>query len=181
MKIISGTLKGRTLKGYNLKGTRPTMDRVKESLFAMIQNKVKDSAVLDLFAGSGNLGIEAISNGARVCYFNDINKECIKVIKDNINTFNIESNTNIINKSWKEALNYMSSSSIKFDLIFLDPPYNLECLNDVVDVILKYNLLNPDGLIICEVSNNYLNEWECLEEIKNKRYGDKYIIILKNK
>ena len=78
MKIISGTLKGRNIKGYNLEGTRPTMDRVKESLFAIIQNKIKDSIVLDLFSGSGNLGIEAISNGAKLCYFNDMNRECIK-------------------------------------------------------------------------------------------------------
>ena len=82
MKVISGKLKGRVLKGYNIEGTRPTMDRVKESLFASIQDRIMDSVVLDLFAGSGNLGIEAISNGANKCYFVDNNKICIKTIND---------------------------------------------------------------------------------------------------
>ena len=81
MKVISGTLKGRNIKGYNIDGTRPTMDRVKESLFGMIQDNIKESTVLDLFSGSGNLGIEAISNGAKFCYFIDNNKEAIQTIK----------------------------------------------------------------------------------------------------
>ena len=78
MKVISGTLKGRKILGYDIEGTRPTMDRVKESLFATIQEYLKDSIVLDLFAGSGNLGIEAISNGSSHCYFidNNIEKSC---------------------------------------------------------------------------------------------------------
>ena len=84
MKVISGILKGRNIKGYDIDGTRPTMDRVKESLFASIQDYIKNSIVLDLFAGSGNLGIEAISNGSSKCYFVDNNKKCIKVINDNI-------------------------------------------------------------------------------------------------
>lgn len=181
MKIISGTLKGRNIKGFNLDGTRPTMDRVKESLFAMIQSYVKESVVLDLFSGSGNLGIEAISNGAKLCYFNDINKECIKVINDNINSFNIKDKTIILNRSWNDALSFLKNNSIKFDLIFLDPPYKMECLNDVILKILDYKLLNNNGLIICEVGSNYLIEYEFLEQIKEKRYGDKIIIIYKNK
>ena len=181
MKIISGALKGRNIKGYNVEGTRPTMDRVKESLFAMIQDKVKDSVVLDLFSGSGNLGIEAISNGAKLCYFNDINRECIKVINDNVKTFGIEQNSIIINKSWEDDLNYIKSTSQKFDLIFLDPPYKMECLNDVVEKIVEYKLINKDGLIICEVSRDYLKRLDNLKEIKNKKYGDKIVIIFQNK
>ena len=87
MKIISGTLKGRKINGYDIEGTRPTMDRVKESLFGMIQEYVKESLCLDLFAGSGNLGLEAISNGAKMCYFNDKNIKCIKTIQKNIVDF----------------------------------------------------------------------------------------------
>ena len=79
MRVISGKYRGKNLLGFNIDGTRPTMDRVKESLFATIQINIKDSIVLDLFAGSGSLGIEALSNGASKCYFNDINKECIKI------------------------------------------------------------------------------------------------------
>lgn len=179
MRIISGALKGRVVKGYNVDGTRPTMDRVKESLFAIIQNKVQDSVVLDLFAGSGNLGIEAISNGSKKCYFNDINRECIKIINSNIKEFNIENSSVVLNKNWNECLEYLNSNNIKLDLIFLDPPYKLECLNDVIEKILKYNLLNNEGLIVCEVSYNYMNNFDTLEEIKNRKYGDKIVVIYK--
>lgn len=85
MKIISGKYKGRNIIGYDIEGTRPTMDRVKESLFAMIQNYIKDSNCLDLFSGSGNLGLEALSEGAKSCTFIDENKIAIKTIKNNIN------------------------------------------------------------------------------------------------
>ena len=74
MKIISGTLKGRIIGNYNIEGTRPTMDRIKESVFAIIQNNLKDAIFLDLFSGTGNIGIEAISNGVSMCYFVDSNK-----------------------------------------------------------------------------------------------------------
>ena len=83
VRVISGKYKGRILEGFNINGTRPTMDRVKESMFAMIQNNLKDKVVLDLFAGSGSLGIEALSNGAKLCYFVDNNKIAINTIKKN--------------------------------------------------------------------------------------------------
>ena len=88
MRVISGFLKGRIIKGININGTRPTMDRVKESLFAIIQNNIKNSICLDLFAGSGSLGIEAISNGAQMSYFVDNSKIAIKTINENINNLN---------------------------------------------------------------------------------------------
>ena len=84
MKIISGIYKGRNLKGFTIDGTRPTMDRVKESLFATIQDKVVDSVVLDLFTGSGNLGIEALSNGASFAYLVDNNYKAIKMVEKRI-------------------------------------------------------------------------------------------------
>ena len=87
MKIISGKYKGRNIVGYDINGTRPTMDRVKESLFAMIQNYIDNSNCLDLFAGSGNLGLEALSNGASSCTFIDNNKIAIKTIKNAITNF----------------------------------------------------------------------------------------------
>ena len=87
MRVISGKYKGKNLIGFDIDGTRPTMDRVKESLFAMIQGYIKNSVALDLFAGSGSLGIEALSNGASGCYFVDNNKELIDIIKQN--TYNM--------------------------------------------------------------------------------------------
>lgn len=179
MKIISGTLKGRTIKGYDIEGTRPTMDRVKESLFGTIQNYVRESIVLDLFAGSGNLGFEAISNGAKFCYFNDHNRKCTSLIDKNIELFLIKEETKVLNLDYKKALKYFSDNKIKFNLIFLDPPYKNDCLNDVVNYIYDNNLLEKEGIIVCETSTLYLNI-SCYEKIKEKKYGDKYITIYKN-
>lgn len=181
MRIISGTLKGRVVKGYDVDGTRPTMDRVKESVFSMIQNKIEDATVLDLFAGSGNLGIEAISNGSKVCYFNDLNKECIKVMNNNLKEFNIADKSVVLNQDYRRCLDYLKEKALSFDLIFLDPPYRMECLNEVIEKILENNLLKDKGLIICEISYDYLYDFAGLEKIKKRKYGDKIVIILKNK
>ena len=141
LKIISGTLKGRNIEGFNIEGTRPTMDRVKESLFAMIQNNIKDSMVLDLFAGSGQLGIEAISNGAKLCYFIDNNKEVIKVLNRNISNLNIKPSSKVILSDWKKSLNEFSNQNIKFDLIFVDPPYDYNVYEKILDKVLDEDSL----------------------------------------
>jgi len=180
MKIISGILKGRTIDGFNIEGTRPTMDRVKESLFGMIQLYLKDSICLDLFAGSGNLGFEAISNGCKKCYFNDKNIKCVNIIKKNIINFNVSEKAKVLNLDYNKCLDYIKENNIKLDIIFLDPPYKNECLNDVIDYILKNNLLNEYGLIVCEVDRKYLEDtYDELEVIKERKYGDKFIIIFK--
>ena len=103
MKIISGKYKGRNLLGFDIDGTRPTMDRVKESLFATIQNYLANSTILDLFSGSGNLGIEALSEGASYAYLVDSNHKAIDTIKKNINTINID-NVDVLNMDYKQAL-----------------------------------------------------------------------------
>lgn len=177
MRVISGSLKGRNILGFNIDGTRPTMDRVKESLFGSIQNNIYDSICLDLFAGSGSLGIEAISNGAEKCYFVDNNNEMIKILTKNIETFNIKNESVIIKDDYTNALNNFKNEKIKFDIIFLDPPYKMHVLNDVMNYIIKNNLLNNNGIIVCEIDNEYLTEIDGLELIKKKRYGTTYIYI----
>jgi 16S rRNA (guanine966-N2)-methyltransferase len=117
VRVISGVLKGKILKGHDLEGTRPTMDRVKESLFAMIQNNIKDSVCLDLFAGSGSLGIEALSNGAKYVYFIDNKKRAIEIIKDNLK--NVDNKHEILLNDYRKALDYFKNNNIHFDLIFL--------------------------------------------------------------
>ena len=119
MRVISGFLKGRKIDGMNIHGTRPTMDRVKESVFASIQGKIDNSVCLDLFAGSGSLGIEAISNGARKVYFVDNNIECIKIINKNIFDFGIERKCALViddyNNALKEAEDYIDEHSNEFE------------------------------------------------------------------
>lgn len=180
MKVISGYLKGRNIEGYNILGTRPTMDRVKESIFAMIQNNIKDSLVLDLFSGSGNYGIEAISNYANLVYFNDLNKESIKVIKKNLTNFNILNKSIILNLDYLKCLKTLKEKNIKFDLIFLDPPYKLKIIENILKLIIEYDLLNKNGLVICEFENDeLLDNYDNLIKIKTKKYGLKEVYIYK--
>ncbi|MDD6879138.1 MAG: 16S rRNA (guanine(966)-N(2))-methyltransferase RsmD [bacterium] len=179
MKVISGTLKGRVVEGFSLKETRPTMDRVKESLFASIQNYVPNSTVLDLFAGSGNLGIESISNGTSKVFFNDKSKDACKVIDNNISKFGIKDKSIIMNYDYMKCLKVLKEENQTFDIIFLDPPYKMEILNEVIEFIINNNLINNGGIIVCEISNYYLKNYEMLKIIKKKKYGDKEIVILK--
>lgn len=177
MRVISGKYKGKNLIGFNIDGTRPTMDRVKESLFGIIQNYIKDSAVLDLFAGSGSLGIEALSNGASSCYFFDNNIELINIIKKN--TMGM-SGIHVMKSDYNNSLEILKDSNIKFDIIFLDPPYKLNLINDCLNKIYKYNLLNKDGIIVCEYENENI-ETDKYDLIKEKSYGNKNIKIYKCK
>lgn len=177
MRIISGKYKGKNIDGYNIEGTRPTQDRIKESLFAIIQSDLREATILDLFAGSGNLGIEALSNGASFTYFVDNNFKCIEVLNKNLKSIN-DSNNKILNLDYKKALEYFKDNNISFDIIFLDPPYNLECLDYILDKIIEYNLLNKDGIIICEYEfDNFKDNYSNLDLEKNKKYGYKNIRI----
>lgn len=179
MKVISGIYKGRNIEGFDLDGTRPTMDRVKESLFAMIQNNIKDSVVLDLFSGSGNLGIEALSNGAKYAYLVDKNYKACNTINKNIDNIGVDC-CEVLNIDYKAALKYFFDNNIKFDLIFLDPPYKTDYIEKSIELIDKYDLLNTDGLIICENDSIdriiYSDKYNC---IKSKKYGDKWVVILR--
>ena len=176
MKVISGIYKGRNLE-YEIDGTRPTMDRVKESLFGTIQNNITNSNVLDLFAGSGNLGIEALSEGASFCVFVDSNYKAIKVINKNINTIGIK-NCNVLNMDYKKALEHLENKT--FDLVFLDPPYQTNYIEEAIKLIDKYDILSDDGIIICESDNlDKIVYTDKFKSIKDKKYGDKYIVILK--
>ena len=179
MKIISGIYKGRNIEGYYLDGTRPTMDRVKESLFSMIQNYVQDSIVLDLFSGSGNLGIEALSEGANYAYLVDNNKKAVDTINKNISTIGVN-NCNVLKMDYSKAINYFYTDSINFNIIFLDPPYKTDYIEKSIKMISEYNILKEDGLIVCESDSLdkviYGKEYK---ELKTKKYGDKYIVLLK--
>lgn len=181
MRVISGQYRGRVLKGFELKGTRPTMDRVKESLFAMLQPYLEGSCCLDLFAGSGNLGIEALSEGARQVVFVDHNKEACQTVKENLKSLTIDSKGTVIREDYQKALASFSSAS--FDLIFLDPPYQTDYLSKALKNIACYQLLKDRGMIVLEsddlkkmnFDSTYYSLW------KEKKYGDKYIRILQKK
>ena len=174
LRVISGKYKGKNLIGFNIDGTRPTMDRVKESLYGIIQHKLKDSVVLDLFAGSGSLGIEAISNGASEAYFIDNNIELINIIKKN--TSDMKEKIHIMRSDYKTVLELLKNSNMKFNIIFLDPPYKLNLINDCLNKINEYNLLNKNGVIVCEYETENIQN-DTFKLIKEKKYGSKKIKI----
>ena len=179
MKIISGKYKGRILEGFDLVGIRPTMARVKESLFGMIQNYIDDSIVLDLFSGSGNLSIEALSEGAKYAYSVDSNYKAIKTIKKNIDTINI-TDIEVLNMDYIEALKYFNNKNIKFNIIFLDPPYKTNYIEKSIIKIDEYDLLEDDGIIVCESDSlDRIVYTDKYKSVKDKKYGDKYIVLLR--
>ena len=175
LRVISGKYKGRKLEGFDISGTRPTMDRVKESLFGMIQNNIKNCVCLDLFAGSGSLGIEALSNGANKCYFVEKHNEIYGVLKKNLVGV---SDFELIKSDYKDALSSFVKNDIKFDIIFLDPPYKLCLINDILVFISDNDLLNENGIVVCEYENELVHSDE-FEELKTKKYGSKIVTVYK--
>jgi len=183
MRIISGLARGTKL--YTLEGenTRPTLDRVKEPLFSIIQNYIKDSVVLDLFAGSGALGLEALSRGAKKAVLCDKSYEAIEIIKKNINKTHFEEKTKVLCMDYKKCL---SSVADKFDIIFIDPPYKLDIAVNSVEIILDNNLLSPDGIIIIETDEEEreiqkIKNLSNIEIINLRTYGRVKLIFLKMK
>ena len=171
MRVISGKYKGKKLDGFNINGTRPTMDRVKESLFASISPYLENSVCLDLFAGSGALGIEALSNGASKCYFVDNSKEIFPILKKNLEGI---SNSIALFEDYLQALDNINE---KIDIVFLDPPYPKKLIGKALTSILEKDILSSKALIICEYEDEV---FDCpLEIIKEKKYGDKFIRIYK--
>ena len=173
MRIISGKYKGKKLNGYNIEGTRPTMDRVKESLFGIIQNYVPGAIVLDLFAGSGSLGLEAISNGAKKLVLTDNNKMVTDTLKDTIKSF--DDDIEVITTDYKK---YLKEIIYKFDIIFLDPPYRAGLMNKALRVIEERQLLNKGGIVVLEFENIKIET--NLELIREKSYGPKTIRIYRS-
>lgn len=150
MRIIAGRMKGTklfTLDGLN---TRPTLDRVKEPLFSIINFNLDDAIVLDLFSGSGALGLEAISRGAKKAYLCDNSYEAIRIIKQNVEKTKAKESAIVVSKNFIKALEEFIFEKIKFDIIFLDPPYKTNYAEQAIEIIVKNNLLADNGIIIIE-------------------------------
>ena len=174
MRIISGKYRGRVLSGYNIDGTRPTMDRVKESLIATINPYLKGATVVDLFAGSGSVGLEMISNGATKLYLGDNNKIAIDTLKKNVKLLNPCEKVEIIQGDFQSTLKKLSN----IDIIFLDPPYKFDFISKSLKIIKENNILNEDGIIVCEYENENI-DFTDFEIIKEKKYGSKKVTIVK--
>ena len=149
MRIIAGEFRSRRLVTPKGPETRPTLDATKESLFNILQGRLEEKNVLDLFAGSGSLGLEAISRGAQFAVFCDNSKEAAKALRSNITNFGLENRTDIMMMDWSLALDRLSLAEKQFNLIFLDPPY-MAAYEPIVNKINKLGLLEETGQIILE-------------------------------
>lgn len=184
MRVISGGARGTKL--YSLEGldTRPTLDRVKESLFNIIMSKIPDSQVLDLFAGSGAIGIECASRGAKKVVFCDKSKRAIDIINKNLNKTNLIDKSVVVNSDFKALLN---TTKNKFDLIFIDPPYATNLAIESVQEIIKLNLISSEGTIILETDDEVklikqIEKLNCEIEICDiRKYGRVKLIFIKRK
>lgn len=181
MQVITGKYRGRKLLSLDTEKTRPTLARVKESLFSMVDEYIFDSTVLDLFAGSGALGIEAISRGAKKVYFVDNNKDAKVVIEKNLK--NVKEDFSVEISDFASALDKYASLGVKFDMIFMDPPYKSDFAGRALELLDKKNLLH-DGSIVClefEGSNRLQSFPECYIIKKHKTHGIAGIVILEYK
>ena len=181
MRIISGKARGTKLYTLDGTATRPTLDRVKESIFNIIQNDIEDSTVLDLFSGSGAIGLEFLSRGAKRAVLCDNSKDAIKIIKQNVQKTHFEEIAEIYNMEFTKLVERLQNQ--KFDIIYIDPPYATDFIKISLEKIIEYKLVNENTKIIVETDDEtrILNQIEKMDvEITDKRkYGRATIIFLK--
>lgn len=177
MRIISGRKRGHKLLEFEGEDVRPTTDRVKESVFNLIQCFVPDAVCLDMFAGSGALSFEAISRGAQKAVCIDSDKRSIDIIKKNALSLGFLEDCDIVNMS---CFDYVERTTEKFDIVFLDPPYNKNFIEPVLDALIKNDVLNEDGIIVLESDGtDFHDEFEGLDIYRQRKYGRTYITIYK--
>ena len=176
MRIIGGKHRGRKLADFKGNDIRPTADRVKESLFNILSVKVSGASVLDLFCGSGNLGLESLSRGAAKVHFNDLSKDSLAVLKKNLAQVGEEDKCRITNLDYLACL---GSSGDSYDLIFIDPPYAKEFGIPALETISKRNLLTEDGVAIYERDRTFEGASEGLEKYDERKYGKTYLTFFK--
>lgn len=150
MRVIAGEYKGRRLDCIEGVEIRPTADKVKESLFNILGNAVIDSTFLDLFGGTGGVGIEALSRGAKYVVFIDTNIKSIKVLKSNLDHLNIKDNVEVFHTDYTTAISKLHKYNKQFDIIFIDPPYKVGMAASALEEINKNSILSQSGLIIVE-------------------------------
>jgi 16S rRNA (guanine966-N2)-methyltransferase len=171
LRIISGEYKGRILSSVKKPGIRPSSDKVKGSIFNVLKDEVEGKRVLDLFAGSGNLGIEALSRGAETATFVDSSPQSIKVIKDNIESLNLRKRSKIVGKDCLKALPKLEA---RFGIIFADPPYLSGFAQEIMDLVVKHDLLEKKGILVLE--HHKKEAFKCpegkLHYVKAKTFGD---------
>ena len=180
MRIISGKARGTKLFTLEGENTRPTLDRVKESIFNIIQNEIEGTKILDLFAGSGAIGLEFLSRGAEKVVLCDNSREAINIIKKNIEKTHMEQQAKVFNMDFEKCLEELKNE--QFDIIYLDPPYDTDYVQKSLIKIIQSDITKEDSLIIIETDDEQriqkqIKELE-VEIVDKRKYGRAAIIFL---
>jgi len=182
MRVIAGIAKGRSLKSITGDNTRPTTDKVKEALFSILTPYLNEGLVLDLFAGTGGLGIEALSRGMSKAIFIDHNKNSIEAVVHNINHCNFADRAEVYRNDAQRALKVLKKREIRFDLIFIDPPYKQESYVKLIDYLGEHRMVNDKGVIVAEhdARLELPNSISSFFKIKHAVYGTIGLTIYQN-
>jgi 16S rRNA (guanine966-N2)-methyltransferase len=184
VRIIAGTFRSRVIKTLEGQATRPTSDRLKETLFNLLQSRIQDAAFLDCFAGSGNVGIEAVSRGASTVVLIESSGKASRIIRENLATLGLEESSliQLLNCAVDTGLKILQQAGRKFDIVFLDPPYReVAQYHRAFQRIRELELIAEDGIVIAEHSKYAAPDWEStgLERFREVRQGDSILSLLK--
>ena len=174
LRIITGTAKGKKLKTLEGEATRPTSERIKEAIFSSLQFDIEGRRVLDLFAGSGQMGLEALSRGADTVMFVDSSREAMEIVKDNARSTGFERQSKYTVSDWRNFIRKASGRE-RFDLVFIDPPYSMECCAEAAERLAAAELIIPGALLVLESGTEVIDpaSLQGFELIKSTSYGKK--------
>ncbi len=178
MRIITGSARGTkllTLEGLN---TRPTAERTKEAVFSKLQFDLEGREILDLFSGSGQMGLEALSRGAAYAVLCDRSREAIGIITKNAEKTGLKDRCLILGLDYEECLRRMSLLNKKFDIVFLDPPYASDCLPLALKLLCKMSLLKPTSILVCESGKADIEIPKGLTGLKQNKFGVPYVTLI---
>ena len=178
IRIIGGRHRSRLLQTPGDVSVQPTKNIVREALFSILGYYMNKAVVLDLFAGSGALGLEALSRGAKKAYFCDVKKEAIEAITENVKSLKEEANSEIHQCDYNEMISYLEKNKIEIDVAFIDPPYEVKFYDEIIDRLLASNLLKAGGRLAIESDAEIQGSFLKNRESRRYRYGKTHLLIL---
>ena len=188
MRIITGKAKGVRLATLAGDSVRPTTEMAKEGIFSAIQFDLAEKSFLDLFAGSGQMGLEALSRGAKSAVFVDASEDSIKIVRKNVEKTGMNLQSKVIRSEYGEFIKSAGKRGMKFDFIFADPPYEKDLTPELIKRLVKAELVNPGGLMMLETAADSLDESkipegvrERIEGIKQYKFSKCYVYFVKMK
>ncbi|MBU5454030.1 16S rRNA (guanine(966)-N(2))-methyltransferase RsmD [Caproiciproducens sp. MSJ-32] len=181
MRIIAGKARGKKLLSPETLETRPTLDRVKEAMFSMIQGYIPDALVVDVFAGTGSLGLEAASRGAKEVYLVDKSSTTFPILKKNIESLKFQDFCTALNMDAYEALRKLNKLGKVFNIIFIDPPYCKDMIPEAMKIIEENNMLDENGIIVTKIDSieEIFEGYNKIRLLKSRKYGNTTVCLYK--